>query len=303
MYHPRNINSSSPEKVKSTSMTVTMYKSITPDTRLFIYYLEGLLPIEAKVSSPHFIGNWEEDGFSFLFFTQPAQEIIDRLISPLPQLKLLDVFEMTNEEWQGGRLTPMQVGAFLLRPPWESAEIEEELTEIILDPGVVFGNGLHPTTRDCLEAIEIACAGRKVESMLDLGTGTGILALAAAQRGCKKALAVDFNLLAAQTAHKNVVGNRLTDQILVINGKAEDFTDLATDLLVANIHYEVMKNLIRTPGFLKQKWFILSGLLTSEAEKISTFLATQPVLVLKRWNTEGNWQTLLGITHPEKPEV
>jgi ribosomal protein L11 methyltransferase len=273
-----------------------MNTSLTPETKLFIYYLEGLLPSDNGITSTDFIGNWEEEGFSFLFFRQAASQTVDQLLTLSPNLKLLDVFQMTHEEWQGGKLVPMQIGNFLIQPPWEKIEGEEGVTEIIVDPGVVFGNGLHPTTRDCLEAIEITCAGNKVESMLDLGTGTGILALAAAKRGCKKALAVDFNMLATQTALNNVRGNSLENQILVVNGKAEELTHVATDLLVANIHYDVMKDLVKTEGFLKQKWFILSGLLTSEAEKISSFLASQPVLILKRWNTEGNWHTILGIT-------
>jgi ribosomal protein L11 methyltransferase len=57
-----------------------------------------------------------------------------------------------------------------------------------------------------------------------------------------------------------------------------------------------MKDLVRTEGFLKQKWFVLSGLLRSEAEKIMEFLGTQPVLILKRWNQDDIWHTILGIT-------
>jgi ribosomal protein L11 methyltransferase len=132
--------------------------------------------------------------------------------------------------------------------------------------------------------------------MLDLGSGTGVLSLAAARLGCKKILSVDYNFLASQTTRTNVILNSLKNEILVINGKAEDHTAVATDLLVANIHYDVMKDLIRTEGFLKQKWFVLSGLLRSEAEKVSAFLATQPVHILKRWNQDNTWNTLLGIT-------
>ena len=132
--------------------------------------------------------------------------------------------------------------------------------------------------------------------MLDLGTGTGVLALAAARLGCNKIVAVDYNYLAAKTARGNVALNNLDDRILVVNGRAEEHTTIATDLLVANIHYEVMKELVRTEGFLRQKWFILSGLLRSEAGKIEDTLKTLPVLILKRWNQNDIWHTILGIT-------
>jgi ribosomal protein L11 methyltransferase len=135
--------------------------------------------------------------------------------------------------------------------------------------------------------------------MLDLGCGTGILALAAIRLGCQRATAVDYNLLACKTALNNVHLNSLTDNILVINGRAERFTSKATDLLVANIHYNVMKKLIGTEGFLRQKWFILSGLLHSEEKKVSDYLSTLPVVIVKRWNEDNIWHTMLGITTKE----
>ena len=63
-----------------------------------------------------------------------------------------------------------------------------------------FGNGLHPTTRDCVDALELVYSREKFDSALDLGCGTGILALAAVRLGCEKCLAVDFNMLAVKTA-------------------------------------------------------------------------------------------------------
>lgn len=269
---------------------------LRPDTLLFIYYIEGIIPALHTISAENFIGNWVEDEFSFLFFTQPAKERILELLLEFQDLKLLDEYEMTYAEWQGGIIEPVRIGRFLLNPTWIKASPGADDIAITLDSGVVFGNGTHPTTQACLEAIDIACSGKKVKTMLDLGSGTGILALAAAKLGCEKIIAVDYNYLATQTARLNVCLNSLEDHILVINGRAEQHTSVATDLLVANIHYEVMKDLVRTEGFLKQKWFILSGLLRSEEQKITEFLTTQPVLILKRWNQDDIWHTILGIT-------
>lgn len=269
---------------------------LKPDSILYIYYLEGRIAKDKKIVNKNYIGNWEEDDFSFLFFLQPAEKTVSKLIEGSLNLALLDTYEMTYEQWQGGSIGPSQIGCFLLTPPWFTPPAEEDSTIITLDPGVVFGNGLHPTTRDCLQAMEIACAGQKVKTMLDLGTGTGVLALAAVKLGCKKGLAVDFNYLATQTAINNVKLNGLGKNIAVINGQAESFTAVTTDLLVANIHYEIMKKIIRSDGFLKQKWFILSGMLTSEAIKVQKYLEDQPVLILKKWNQNGIWHTFLGIT-------
>lgn len=269
---------------------------LRPETVLHIYYLEGILPPDLHVPVEYFVGNWVEDDFSFLFFRKSAKETVETLLSDYPNIKLLDKYEMSYEQWQGGAVEPVRLGRFLLNPPWIKASPQKGEIAITLDSGVVFGNGAHPTTQACLEAIELVCAGGKVQTMLDLGSGTGILSLAAARLGCRRILSVDYNFLASQTTRTNVILNDLKNQIFVVNGKAEDHTAVATDLLVANIHYDVMKDLIRTEGFLKQKWFVLSGLLRSETEKVSAFLSTQPVHILKRWNNDNTWNTLLGIT-------
>ncbi len=265
-----------------------------PDSDLYIYYLEGRLPTRAVIPDNTFIGNWEEEGFSFLFFSCPSAKTVSRLVSTYPPLRLIDSYHMTYAQWQGGKIEPVRIGQFLLRPPWGDPTPENEIVEIVLDPGVVFGTGTHPTTRDCLAAIDLVCAGEKVSRMLDLGTGTGVLALAAIKLGCRQAVAVDFNFLAAGTTLENVRLNNLDRQILVINGRAEDTTGYQADLLVANIHYAVMRQLVRTTGFLEKKWFILSGLLRSEAKSISDYLANQPVTIVKRWNQDGIWHTFLG---------
>ena len=269
---------------------------LRPDTLLFIYYIAGAIPAHHPIAVEHFIGNWVEDDFSFLFFTQPAHDKVVQILADFPGRNLLDEYEMTYAQWQGGNVEPVRIGRFLLNPTWIKASPEKNDVVITMDSGVVFGNGLHTTTQACLEAIDIACAGGKVQSMLDLGSGTGILALAAAKLGCTRIVAVDYNYLATRTAHQNVIANQLDDRILVVNGRAEEHTSVGTDLLVANIHFDVMKDLVRTEGFLRQKWFILSGLLGSEVEKILAFLATQPVLILKRWNQDAVWHTVLGIT-------
>lgn len=269
---------------------------LRPDTQLFIYYIEGVIPPDYKVDHENFIGNWVEDTFSFLFFTQPAKKLVDTILSEFSDYTLVDEYEMSYGEWQGGKVEPIRIGRFLLNPTWIKASPGDNDIAITLDSGVVFGNGGHPTTQACLEAMEIACNGNKTKTMLDLGSGTGVLALAGAKLGCEKVLAVDYNYLATKTARTNVSINGLEEQILVINGRAEEHLSTDTDLLVANIHYDVMKELVKEEGFYKQKWFILSGLLTSEAEKILTYLSDKPVLILKRWGEGEIWHTILGIT-------
>ncbi|WP_372677992.1 50S ribosomal protein L11 methyltransferase [Desulfosarcina sp.] len=268
-----------------------------PYQDLYIYYLSGRFRPGRAFNPEHYIGSWEEGEFSFLFFTRPKMALVESTVNRLAGLELLDHYHMTYEQWQGGDILPSRIGRFTISPPWFDIDKMNADTTIILDPGVVFGTGTHPTTRDCLEALQLAFEDTPIRSALDLGTGTGLLALAAARMGCPKVLAADLTLLAARTAQKNVELNTLSKQILVVQGDAEKFMDFTSDLVVTNIHYDVMKNLIGTSGFLKKKRFILSGLMRSEAARIESTLADLPVEIIRRWDQDGIWHTFYGASY------
>ena len=266
-----------------------------PYDDLYIYQLGGRITSPKEIPQKHLIGNWEEDDFSFLFFSEPARHEINKLIRNQPQLTYIDSYHMSYEQWQGTGLTPFDQGCFRILPPWRDDAVDaQSKLPIILDPGIVFGTGTHPTTRDCLEAVELACSDKLPTIVLDLGTGTGLLALAAARLGCKFTLAVDLNLLAAKTAEKNVRLNHVEKQVAVVQGFAEDFINCRADLLIANIHFAAMQQLIAAKGFTKKKRFILSGLLRSEAKQVRIELERLSAKVLKSWTHEGIWHTFYG---------
>jgi len=272
--------------------------SNTPYKDLYIYYLHGRLKPGSKIYGSNFIGNWQEDDFSFLFFSKPSPDDIAKTLNANPGLSLLEEFHMTYDQWQGEKIAPLKIGRFHIVPPWQKNlgkmnSSHEELL-IILDPGVVFGNGLHTTTQDCLKALEIVFSRDRIASALDLGTGTGILALAASRLGCKNILAIDFNFLAANTALRNIRLNGLENRIIVAQGRAEDFIDSTSELVIANIHYDVMKHIIESHGFFNKKWFILSGLLRSQAMDIRVQLIQKGVKIIKNWECDGIWHTFLG---------
>ena len=268
-----------------------------PYQDLYIYYLSGRFRPGRAFNPEHYIGSWEEGEFSFLFFTRPNMALVEATVNRLAGLDLLDHYHMTYEQWQGGDIVPRRIGRFVISPPWFEVGKKNADTTIVLDPGVVFGTGTHPTTLDCLEALQLVFEDTTIQSALDLGTGTGLLALAAARMGCSKVLAVDLTLLAARTAQKNVRLNGLSKRILVAQGDAEKFMDFTSDLVVTNVHYDVMKNLIGTSGFLKKKRFILSGLMRSEAACIESTMANLPVEIIRRWNQDGIWHTFYGASY------
>lgn len=266
-----------------------------PYDELHIYYLSGRLDPGSETFGGAYLGNWEEDDTSFLFFARPAEARIRRLLAAQPHLSLLDTFQMTYEQWQGGRIEPLCIGDFDIRPPWSApaeATAGKSRHVLVLDPGLVFGSGTHPTTADCLRALEAAFAQDVPETMLDLGTGTGVLAMAAAALGCRRTLAVDLNPLSSATAARNVARNAMDDRVLVIQGRAEDLVDCRADLLAANLHYAVLQRLIDKPGFCTKSRVILSGLLRSEAGAAEDQMHRQGYRIKRRWAHEGTWFTL-----------
>jgi len=270
-----------------------------PYDQLYIYYLNGRAKTDASRMGPDFIGNWVEDGFSFLFFSQPSDAMVQRLLDSQKDLNLIDRYTMSYNEWLGEKPEPFHIGRFTISPPWAPADScclpRADAFHILLDPGVVFGTGTHPTTRDCLELLDMAVKNGPVDRVLDLGCGTGLLALAAAKLGCSRILAVDFNALAVQTTWRNIRLNQLENQILAVQGMAEEMTDTAADLVIANIHYDVMEKIIRSPGFVTKKQFILSGLLTSQAIKVTEILAGLPVTIRETRDRNGIWHTFYGV--------
>jgi ribosomal protein L11 methyltransferase len=262
---------------------------------LYIYYLEGSLKREEESHlGLTFLGNWTEEDSSFLFFTQPSKDLVQRIIDKDKRLRLIDEFHFTYEEWLGGKVIPRKVSRFLIIPPWEDRQQNDGELKMLLNPGVVFGTSLHPTTRDSLLAL-LEISDRLLSyRVLDLGTGTGILAIGAALLGAEKVLAVDNNPLAVKTATLNVKLNGLEESIEVKEGLAEDIIEYPSDLLIANIHYDIILKLIKEGGFIKKKYFILSGLMRSQARNIKLELSRYPAEIIHEWDNDMVWHTILG---------
>ena len=265
-----------------------------PYSDLYIYYFEGRVDSESFVGDAAFIGNWEEGPDTFLFFRRPRTERIKALAAQSRKLTFVDQFHMTYEQWQGGLPAPFCVGPLHVLPPWHPEAKRKVPASILLDPGVVFGTGTHPTTHDCMSALQLAFNRQPVDRVVDLGTGTGLLALAAIRLGAKDCVAVDLNRLAVETAQRNVRYNGMSNQILVVQGDAKNFMDLPCDLMVSNIHYDIMHHLVVQPGFREKKQFILSGMLRSQARQIEQDLKKAAAKILHQWAQEGIWYTFFG---------
>jgi ribosomal protein L11 methyltransferase len=266
----------------------------SPYEDLYIYLIKGLVPHEEEASlGRSFLGNWVEEDTSFLFFAEPSERIVSGLLKKRPELQLLENYHFSYEEWQGAFSEPLRIDRFLIVPPWVDAVEGPGETKILLDPGLVFGTGLHASTRDSLKALSYVHSRCSINKVIDLGTGTGVLALASALLGAREVLAVDLNPLCVQTTRKNVQWNHLESRIEVKEGRAEDFAELKADLVLANIHWDVLKKLIEKEGFRRNPWIVLSGLMRSHARDLESDLRRYGLRVVKAWEDEATWYTML----------
>ena len=177
-----------------------------------------------------------------------------------------------------------------ISPSW-CKSTENEIPTIILDPGLAFGTGLHPTTSLCIEWFCQNNINNKI--VIDYGCGSGILAMVAVKFGAKKVFAIDIDEQAIQTARENIVKNELEEKILV--GHPKNLTIPKADILVANILQNPLKKLLKEFSSLTKSGghIILSGLLAGQAKQCllvyeTYFNMNKPVL-------RENWASLHGV--------
>jgi ribosomal protein L11 methyltransferase len=161
-------------------------------------------------------------------------------LGPIGELVATEIHEEDWLESWKAQFTPLRIGRFVVRPTWSDAPVDGELIEIVLDPGMAFGTGLHPTTQQCL--IALSTVPLEGTSVLDVGTGSGILAIAAAKRGATPVVAVDNDPISVQAARDNMARNDV--MIPVGEGSAADVPG-RFDVVIANIVSPVLQLIAR----------------------------------------------------------
>ncbi len=241
-----------------------------PYEMLYIYEIAGHAACLDGQFGPGYLGCWQEADYAFLFFEVPSRKSVEGFVGENPGLSCRSETVMPYQDWEAGdKIRTFQAGPLRIRPPWEPGDFLPEKGDIVLDPGVVFGSGLHPSTRLCLNALIQLSTSKRLETVLDLGCGTGILSCAAARLGAQSVLAVDSNNLAVHTARRNVTGNGLDDVVTVITGEAQDFLHRRVDLLLANLPMESLELLVSQKDFFHvARLYILAGMMGRQVHRI-----------------------------------
>lgn len=190
------------------------------------------------------------------------------LITPLPPLeeRLVDQ-ALWEKAWKEGFHT-IKVGRLVIRPPWEAYTPSPGERVIALEPGLAFGTGHHPTTRLCLLWMqEVLSPGQRI---LDLGTGSGILAIAAVMLGAGEVLALDTDPLAVRSARLNARRNGLASRIRVRRGSLPWPQGGRFHGILANISAKVISALapVLWDALHPGGWVVASGILQEHLEEV-----------------------------------
>jgi ribosomal protein L11 methyltransferase len=194
-----------------------------------------------------------------------------------------------NESWKKG-FTPLDVGErFTILPPWEKRR--EGRINLIIDPGMAFGTGHHETTRSCLVLMEKYAGTCAKERFLDLGAGTGLLAIAASKLGYRRIVAVDTDPLAIEAIRMNVELNLVTN-VDIREGSVIEVS-VTFDCIAANIISGVLIQLAPAlASHLKPRGIaVLSGILTGQEKEVIEAI-TQAGLKLLEQYRDGKWVSL-----------
>ncbi|MCB0090882.1 MAG: 50S ribosomal protein L11 methyltransferase [Caldilineaceae bacterium] len=225
------------------------------------------------------------------------------LIYPMPEPQIRAI---RQEDWATAWkkfYKPLRVGQrVLLKPSWEEATTEPDDIVIELEPGMAFGTGMHPTTRLCVAALEeIVQPG---DAVLDVGTGSGILAVLAAKLGASPIVATDIDTIAVQVGRENMALNglahRLDNDITILHDSVPTHVAGQFPVVVANILAEVIVKLFdgsygNTPlaePLAAGGHMILSGILDEKADMVLEAAQRHGLRFVDR-KTEGDWVALI----------
>ncbi|MGB3716381.1 MAG: 50S ribosomal protein L11 methyltransferase [Candidatus Promineifilaceae bacterium] len=215
--------------------------------------------------------------------------------------------QIVDEDWSTTwrkNYKPFQIGRRIwIQPSWLEAEnIDGDDLVITLDPGMAFGTGLHPSTRMCIEAMEELV--QPGYSILDIGTGSGILAIAAVGFGARKVLALDKDRIAVRTARENVRINLVSEYIELLQGSLDSLGPSKWDIVVVNILAPVIIGLIQEGllSYLSTKGrVIMSGIIDEQVESVQNALGDAGGEVTRKITTR-DWVALVAKQKAPYPE-
>lgn len=220
---------------------------------------------------------------------------LQRMIPGLPrsQIKTASIPEQDwGEKWKRF-FKPLKITSkFWVKPPWSRSRMKRGQIPIIITPGMAFGTGSHASTRLCIQALEERIKRRGL-SVLDVGTGSGVLSIVAAKLRAKEVCGIDTDGAAVKNARENVGLNHVSNSVKIRKGSLGHLPQ-KFDVVIVNIDFKSLKRM-RKPllNHLKDHGvLILSGILRGEKERICEHYLGTGLLRWVKDTQEGEWVCL-----------
>ena len=258
------------------------------------FYKEVVMPAQVDatefsgfINRPGFLGLWENNGVMHLYWdvdqwSDEVEAAIQEGIITLggrDQNQSVTVRQIPGLDWNAewaASVKPISIGQrIVIRPSWETANCSKHSIEIVLDPKQAFGTGHHATTQLLLEWIEELIQGG--EHVLDVGTGSGILAMVALRLGAGSALGLDHDSVAMDCAKEYAAMNGFDDELSLHVGTLDALDPIEADLILANLDCETLLSMIgQFKHFLKNSGkMLLSGILVDDYREIAGAYASE----------------------------
>ncbi len=245
-----------------------------------------------------------KDTYFYAYFDEEADkdELVEKFQAKLEELKSyglntgegkITTSYIEDQDWNTAWQKYYHVIDFsrhlAIVPEWEDYQPAFSDQQLIkLDPGLAFGTGNHKTTQLAMMGIERAMV--KPMSVVDVGTGSGILAIAAAKLGAKTVKAVDIDATAVRVAIENIAGNELTEKISVQQGDLLHGTEGKADIIIANIIADIIIMLLQDiPGKLKSGGIFLASGIIEERQNDVSAAASKVGLCVEAVDAKGGW--------------
>ena len=251
-------------------------------------YIEDYSDIEQQVAEIAHVDLIEQE-----LLDKPRDTVIIHMYLE-PGASPVETEGVEQEDWQNGwrkYYHPLEIGKRLaVVPSWQ--QYDTDRVKLILDPGLAFGTGGHETTSLCMEALDERVTGG--ERVLDIGTGSGILAIAALKLGAAVAEGVDIDPVAVRTAGENAALNGVQDKLTVLVGDLSDKASGKYDIITANIVANAILSLApAVPGLMAEgATFIASGIIDSRKDEVIAGLEKAGLAVVEVKEKRG-WECIV----------
>ncbi|XXF79214.1 50S ribosomal protein L11 methyltransferase [Myxococcaceae bacterium GXIMD 01537] len=190
-----------------------------------------------------------------------------------------------SEQWKS-LIRSVQVGRLWVGPPWDTGNAPADKVRIVIEPKMAFGTGDHPTTSLCLEAVDAYMAGHPGASVLDVGTGTGVLAIAAKKLGAGHVVGTDNDPVSVELAQENARDNGTPD--VEMSGKELTQVGGTFDLVLANILANTLIELAPLIAPKVKERLVLAGVLAHQRADVERAYAALGFTV-EPGATQGEW--------------